>query len=108
MITLRYRARKGSLLTDPSSPGRYLGRTQKATPPEGWPAGTKKEDIFVIDKAAEVTKADRARFDLVLDALRKGIDLEPADDATARYVGQPIAKHHDHAHHASDKRGTDQ
>lgn len=109
MITLRYRARPGSLLTDPRAPGRYLGRSAKPTPADGWPQGTKKEEIYAIDSAgAEVRQDDRERFMVVLDALRKGIDLEPADDATAKYVGvEPrrttkpspaFADHRDHGH----------
>jgi len=89
MSELHFKAVKGSLLSDPGAPGRYLGRTVAAMPPDGWPAGTKAEDRFPIDPAGgKVAKDQKARWDIVFDALRKGIDLVPADEATARAIGE--------------------
>jgi len=89
MSELHYKAVPGSLLSDPGAPGRYLGRTVVAMPPEGWPAGTKAEARFPIDPAGgKVGRDQRKRWDVVYDALKKGIDLEPADEATRKFIGE--------------------
>lgn len=89
---LRYRAVAGSLLSDPKSPGRFLGRKALPMPPDGWPPGTKPEERHPIDEAGgEVDRTDRRRYAVVLDALQKGIDLEPLDTETARLAGIKLA-----------------
>lgn len=93
MQELHYKAVPGSLLSDPLAPGvRFLGRTIAPMPPDGWPPGTKAEQRWPIDpKGARVQRSDRARWAVVADALRKGVDLVPMDEATARATGSKFA-----------------
>jgi hypothetical protein len=68
-------------------------------PHDGWPEGTKKEAMFPIADG-EVSKTERARWHVVLDALRKGVDLIPTDEATAKYCGKTL---HAAAHKSETK-----
>jgi hypothetical protein len=84
MSCLRFRAVEGILFPDPASPGRFMGRIALIAPVDGWPAGTKKLDIFPVDPAGgSVERKDRLRWLAVWDALRKGIDLLPMEDKSA-------------------------
>ena len=90
---LHFKAVKGSLLGDPGAPGTYLGRKTAVAPADGWPLGTKSEERFPIVSEGCVVKIDqRARWMVVVDALRKGIDLEPADEATRKFIGETRAE----------------
>lgn len=88
---LRFKAVPGSLLGDPLAPGSYLGRKSLPMPPDGWPVGTKPEERFpIIEEGATTARTDNARWRVVLDALQKGVDLVPGDEATAKRVGRKV------------------
>jgi hypothetical protein len=85
---LRFVAVEGSMLSDPMGPGSFLGRRAAAMPPDGWPEGTKPEQRHPIRaEGGEVTRDQRVRWAVVLDALQKGIDLLPFDEDSAKLAG---------------------
>jgi hypothetical protein len=81
MSLLRFMAVPGILFPDPVAKGRFMGRLALPAPPDGWPQGTKKEDVYPVDpNGGEVHRKDRLRWLAVWDALRKGVDLQPMPD----------------------------
>jgi hypothetical protein len=75
---------EGILMPDPIHHGQFLGRLNIPAPPDGWPAGTKKEAVHPIDpNGGSVDRKDRLRWLAVWDALRKGVDLKPMAEPKA-------------------------
>jgi hypothetical protein len=92
---LKFKAVPGSLLSDPMAPGSFLGRKALPMPPDGWKGEQLKGAEArhpIIEGGVEVSRDQRARWAVVLDALKKGVDLEPADEATRKHIGPTRAE----------------
>jgi hypothetical protein len=103
---LKFKAVPGSLMSDPMAPGSFLGRKALPMPPDGWTGPEAKGAEArhpIIEGGVEVSREQRARWAVVLDALKKGVDLEPADEATRKHIGPSRAELRANAGKDADK-----